>query len=257
MAIEPGWKVTSQSAKNLARWDTIALNGLKDKLSKLPKLDTGKKLTVIDIGANTGCFAEVMLTETPYEFERMLLFEPASLYARWAAFKFSCLLHDPAVEIMEYALSDERGVAKLAIEDKGFDFGRNTMVESRHKDYTSFLDVITVPFDEIYETFQFVNGIDLIKINVEGYEVEVLNGMKKTLKSLRSKPPMLINIANGSKHHDMRNLEILLNNLKDLNYIYDNIGKWPKETFDLVVTQPGAVFEENIKKEEKEDFIET
>ena len=237
MAIEPGWKVTDKSAKNLTRWDSIILNHLRDTVKELPDLDKDKKLTIVDIGANTGTFAELMLTETPYKFERMLLFEPASLYARWAAFKFSCLLRDPAIEIMEYALSDERGVAKLAIDDKGFDFGHNTMVESWHKDYASFLDVITVPFDEIYETFQFVNGIDLIRINVQGYEVKVLNGMKETLKLLDDKPPIVVAITDGTKHHDMPNLEILLNNLKDLGYCFDNTETWQEETFNLTLTQ--------------------
>lgn len=237
MAIEPGWKITAQSAKNLARWDTISLNGLKDTVSKLPELSTNKKLTIIDVGANTGCFTELMLTETPYQFERALLFEPATLYARWAAFKFSCLSKNPAVEVMEYALSDERGIAKLAIDNEGFNFGSNTLEESRYKDLANFMDVVTVPFDEIYQTFQFVSGIDLIKISVEGHEAKVLNGMKGTLNSLNNKPPMIITIEGGIKHHDMEGLQIILNDLKDLDYIFDNFGKWPEETFHLVVTQ--------------------
>ena len=249
MAIEPGWKITDKSAKNLARWDTVVSNDLKDTVKWLPELDKGKKLTIVDVGSNTGTFAELMLTETSYEFERILLFEPASLYIRWAAFKFSCLLNDPAIEIMQYALSDRRGVGTLGVEGKSSDFGRNTMVESWHKDYTSFLDVVTVPFDEIYETFQFVNGIDLIRINVQGHEVEVLNGMRETLKLLNNKPPIIVSITDGSKHHNMPNLETLLNNLKDLGYFFgvrgvggewlyiplDDTEMWPAETFDLTL----------------------
>lgn len=253
MAIEPGWKITDKSAKNLTRWDTVCKNDLRDTVRKLPKLDLGKKLTVIDIGANTGCFSEILLEESPYKFERILLFEPVSLYARWAAFKFSCLLNDPAIEVMEYALSDKRGVAKMGVDNKGFNFGRNSMVEIWSDKFESFIDVVTVPFDEIYKTFQFVNGIDLIKIDVEGHEIEVLNGMKGTLKALKNKPPLIVEIAGGSEHHEIGKLKTLLNNLRDLNYIFDDIGKWPKETFDLIFAQPGAIFEENSKKE---DFIE-
>jgi len=94
MAIEPGWKVTAQSAKNLTRWDTTCTNELRNVKDKLPELNKEKKLTIIDVGANTGTFAELMLNESPYEFERILLFEPVPLYARWAAFKFSCLISD-------------------------------------------------------------------------------------------------------------------------------------------------------------------
>ena len=243
MAIEPGWKVTAQSAKNLTRWDTTCTNELRNVKDKLPELNKEKKLTIIDVGANTGTFAELMLNESPYEFERMLLFEPVPLYARWAAFKFSCLISDPSIEIMEYSLSDERGIGKIAINNKDCNFGWNTMVKDWQKDCSgSILDVPMVPFDEVYPTFQLKNGIDLIKIDVEGYEVKVLNGMKETLTNLEEKPPLVVEIADGSKHHDMKNLQITLNNLKDLGYVFDDVEKWPEGTFDIVMSQPGSVF---------------
>ena len=253
MAIEPGWKVTHKSATNLARWDVVRTNDLKNVKDKLPKLGTDKELTIIDVGANTGAFAELMLNESPYKFKRVLLFEPVPLYARWAAFKFSCLLEDPSVEVMEYALSDEKGIGKIAVNNKNSNFGRNTMVEDWQKDCSdSTINVPIVTFDEIRPAFQ-LDGIDLIKIDVEGYEVNVLNGMRETLKSL--KPTIAVKITNGSKHHDMNNLKIALNNLKDLGYVFDSIDKWPEGSFDLVVTQPGSVFEERPKKG-KEELIE-
>ena len=253
MAIAPGWKVTHKSAANLARWDAVCMNELRNVKDKLPALNTEKKLTIIDVGANTGTFAELMLKESPYKFERILLFEPVPLYARWAAFKFSCLVSDPSIDVMEYSLSDKKGIGKIAINNRDSNFGWNTMVKDWQKDCSdTILDVPMVPFDEIYQTLQFKNGIDLIKIDVEGYEVKVLNGMKETLMSLEEKPPLVVEIADGSKHHDMENLQITLNNLKDLGYIFDDVEKWPKGTFDLVISQPGSVFQGVIEVEEKE-----
>jgi len=236
MAIEPGWKVTHNSAKNLSRWDTVCLNELRNVKDKLPALRTDKKLTVVDVGANTGTFAELLLDETPYEFDRILLFEPVPLYSRWASFKFACLVQNPSVEVFEYALSDKRGVGKIAVNNKDGNFGWNTMVKDWQKDCSdAILSIPMVPFDEIYPDFK-LEGVDLIKIDVEGYEVNVLNGMKETLT--REKPPIVVEIADGSKHHNMNNLKIVLNNLKDLGYVFDAVDKWPEGTFDLVLSQP-------------------
>jgi FkbM family methyltransferase len=268
MAIEPGWKVTHKSALNLSRWDVVCSNALRGVKDKLPKLSTDKKLTIIDIGANTGTFSELMLNESPYKFKRMLLFEPVPLYARWAAFKFSCLLRDPSVEIMEYALSDEKGIGKIAINSKDSNFGWNTMVKDWQKkdDFETMIDVPTISFDEVYPMFQ-LDGIDLIKIDVEGYEAKVLNGMIGTLKSLDDKPPITVEIAGGSKHfewsskttskhHDDMGLQDTLSKFKNIGYHFRDVSEWPDKTFDLVLAQEGAVFEERQSEKKEEDLIE-
>ena len=60
MAIEPGWKVTHKSAANLARWDAVCMNELRNVKDKLPALNTENNLTIIDVGANTGTLSELM-----------------------------------------------------------------------------------------------------------------------------------------------------------------------------------------------------
>ena len=235
MALEQGWEITHKSAKFLSRWDMVCANNLKN--IKIPQLRTDKKLTVIDVGANTGTFAELLLKETPYDFDQLILFEPVPLYSRWASFKFSCLLDDPCVKVFEYALSDKKGIEKIAINNKDGNFGWNTMVEDWQESCSdSVLNIPTLPFDEVYKKLQ-LKDIDLIKIDVEGYEVKVLKGMKETLASLEEKPPIIVEIADGSSHHDLNELKITLNNLKNLGYVFDDIKEWPQKTFDLTLTQ--------------------
>lgn len=229
------WKVGHDMALTLESWDRQCRSNLSNVKDKIPKLNTSEKLTAIDIGGNTGTFVEMLLEDTPYEFDKILLFEPVPLYARWASFKFCNLNENPKVDVIECALSDERKEQKIAVNNYDSNLGWNTMVDKWQKEETS--DIILVQsftFDEIFSHLD-IKKIDLIKIDVEGYEAKVLKGMTKTLEGLDNKPPMIVEIADGSRHHDMENLEAEFSKLENIGYSFDDKKKWPDQTFDLLM----------------------
>jgi hypothetical protein len=67
--------------------------------------------------------------------------------------------------------------------------------------------VVTLPFDLIIDLF---DKVDFIKIDVEGYEKNVLSSMKKIL--LRDKPVLFVEIYQGinSNEDPMGTVEILI-----------------------------------------------
>lgn len=232
------WKFENEDITTLKRWDQQCRHNLANVKNKIPELDTNKKLTVIDIGGNTGTFVEMLIEDTPYSFDRIVMFEPVPLYARWASLKFCRLSEDPKVEVLEFALSDEENTHKIAINkhsERDFNLGWNTMVEKwQEEESSNIIPIQSYVFDDIYDSLN-IEKIDLIKIDVEGYETKVLKGMTKTLERLGNKPPIIIEIANGSRHHDIGALEVELSKLKKIGYAFDDKSNWPSRTFDLLM----------------------
>jgi len=75
------------------------------------------------------------------------------------------------------------------------------------------------------DSFQFKN-VDLIKIDVEGFEMNVLRGAKDTLKSCNF---LMIELNNNSKKYNSSNAEIE-KYLEESNFT-TLIDKWPDKVF--------------------------
>ena len=118
-----------------------------------------KDRVVVDVGANIGATVRI--------FERgareIHAFEPAP-----RALPFLRANSGPKTTVYPFALSDHEGTAKFAERDK--------------LDYSSFADEgIDVPVRTL-DSFDLKP--DLIKIDVEGFEPQVIRGARQTLKDL-------------------------------------------------------------------------
>lgn len=133
--------------------------------------------TAIDVGCNIGFYSYVMSKK----YNNVKSFEPIP--------KVSQFLRDAEisnVEIYNYALSNKDEKSKIYLPKlygsyqhayAGLDTNKN------NNDYIS-LDIETKPLD----SFKFKN-VDLIKIDVEGHEISVLDG---ALKTIRDYSPIII-----------------------------------------------------------------
>ena len=91
---------------------------------------------------------------------------------------------------------------KLFIGDKN---GRNSLKNNRGLGY---VEVKTKVLDKVLKKLN-VNQVDWIKIDVEGAEYEVLQGLGNTLKNNR--PKLIVEVKNENKHR-------VINLMKKLNY---------------------------------------
>lgn len=143
-----------------------------------------RRRTMIDVGANIGIFAR----PSAEIFERVICFEPVS--KNFAALEKN-LAGYQNVELHAVGLSDTDKTVKFELQhDK---CGHSMQVEAWRDD----------PAFERYECslttldrFEFTE-VDWIKIDVEGFEFDVMMGAQQTIK--RNRPWLLIE-RNGQEH---------------------------------------------------------
>ena len=138
----------------------------------LPYLN--KRNVAIDIGAHVGYWSRRLVRD----FNQVYAFEAESEH-------IECLranITEPNITITQVALSNESGTLKFSksIDNSGM---------SRIAD--EGIDVQCEPLDHWN-----INDVDLIKIDVEGHELNVLRGAEQTI--LRSRPVLFMEILNSA-----------------------------------------------------------
>ncbi len=131
---------------------------------------------VLDIGANVGLYSEAVLNIIPHA--NVYAFEPSSLARKKLEDRFH---GNTQVAIIPFALGEQKTNATLWSDAAGSGLASLTKRRLDHFDinfdYSEEVEVITL--DEWAEAAQVIP--DLIKLDVEGHELNVLKGGLKTL----------------------------------------------------------------------------
>jgi FkbM family methyltransferase len=148
-----------------ARWGI----DLFDDLEKLA--DTASFQMVFDVGANVGEMAELFVSHFPQA--TVHAFEPVdSTFAKLTR----AVGKHPRVIPHRMAASDTAGLATIRLFD---DSARNTLVsdltDSLRTDSSGLEDIEMLRLDAVMAELK-VDSIDLLKIDVEGFEANVLRG---------------------------------------------------------------------------------
>ena len=136
--------------------------------------------TVIDVGAWCGTWAKAM---EPYA-KKIIAFEPDSIH-------FECLQRNCTINCVprKQAVGSENKFISLTEDD---------FTQAKRVKEKGHISMVTL--DEMeYE------NIDMIKIDVEGYEMEVLKGAQNTLQKARY---LMIELNNNTKKYDSSNIEV-------------------------------------------------
>ena len=104
------------------------------------------------------------------------------------------------IKIFPIGLSNQNGKATLAT--KSIHTGASTMCNDKnHLPNFEVVDIDTYSFDNFVDIHNLnIKNIDFIKMDVEGYENHVLEGMQKTLEFLKSETYMFIEIFSEPNH---------------------------------------------------------
>lgn len=187
-------------------------NGWEKESTKLwVKLCRDKK-TVFDIGANTGFYS--VLTKALNPTAKVYAFEPLpSVYQK---LKLNNDLNHFDIRCNELALGNVNGEAKVypTSLDHVYSVTVNKNMTSHKKTYE--LNIRTKRLDDFIEENK-VEQIDLIKIDVETFEVQVLEGMGKYLEIM--KPDWLIEIQTDEIADGISRL------IKNIDYVFFNINE--------------------------------
>jgi FkbM family methyltransferase len=144
-------------------------------------VDKNKKFNhILDIGAWVGTWSMAMNKFCG----RVIAFEPDSLH-------YQCLVKN---------VTDDVETHKLAVgsEEKLISLSEDNFTQSKRIVGEGSIPMITIDNMKL-------DDVDLIKIDVEGYEMEVLKGAKKTLENVQY---LMIELNNNTKTYGSRNIEI-------------------------------------------------
>jgi FkbM family methyltransferase len=152
---------------------------LADLLNGLPQTD--RKLCIFDVGANKGQFLSLMLdnlTRTEFSIHS---FEPAK-----STFSLLNQKHgnSPGVILNHMALAAEPGELKLYYDAPGSGLASLTKRQLDHLDIEfEQSETVTVSTVEAYREKNNIKTIDLLKIDVEGHELDVLSGARPAFEA--------------------------------------------------------------------------
>lgn len=209
-------------------------NRLKSRLE--PELDILKALVskndlAIDVGGNRGIYA-YKLWRLGVKVE---VFEPnsdcACVLEAWADGK-------QGVNVHSVALSSQSGASLLhiPIDESGVEHSASASIE--HTDFKNVRDQEVVL--KTLDSFGFEN-VSLIKIDVEGHELGVIEGAKQTIAS--SKPALLVEIE---QRHSSGPIEDTFEKITSFGYegfFGEKDGLKPLKNFDVDQHQPRQAFE--------------
>jgi FkbM family methyltransferase len=155
---------------------------------------------VYDVGANIGFFSLIAgrLGATVHAFEPV----PENVIA----IRENAALNDLLIEVHETAVADYDGRSTVSLPDEASWSHLTDLGE--HPDATRTIDVAVTTLDA------FGGAPDVVKIDVEGYEVEVLKGMTGLLTAAR---PILIIELHGTRN------DIVAKLLTDHRYTLTNL----------------------------------
>lgn len=166
----------------------------------------------IDIGSHIG----ISVSHWAKEFDKVYAFEPAQQH-------FACLIENLKkfnnVEKFNCAVGNFIGSSQGSYRTKknsgSFQLIDNGYVQPKNKDKIRNLENVDVVK---LDSFNF-DQVDLIKIDVEGWEAEVLEGAVKTIKT--HKPVLMIEVLVDNPHKTLKtnySLDKFYKIIKDLNY---------------------------------------
>lgn len=166
---------------------------------------------IFDVGANIGYFSKI-LGETTGFTGTAHLFEPLPHLAclcRRTAGQFPYTAH-----VHEFGLGDTEALLDLWLDVRGGNLGWNTLEAAATQDSMVPAQIRVHRFDE--------SGInvtpDFVKIDVEGAEYRVIEGMLPAIRTWSTRPPFLIEVGWGQKHPEWERDLAALTALKDLGY---------------------------------------
>jgi len=148
---------------------------------------------ILDVGSNTGMFIECALEKFPNSF--FLAFEPVKKYYEYCLSKFKGN-NNIFFENAALSDSDRRDIIFVAEHNIGWNTMVREMVDEDNKRTQELIR--SVCFDSYLDYTGLDVVVDIVKIDTEGYEYKVINGMKRFLRD--QKPAIICEIGWGQKH---------------------------------------------------------
>ena len=211
----------------------LLLNGIREELqTEIWRKMIKPGMVIVEVGTNLGYYALLGASIVGKE-GKVYAIEPVP--RNFEIFKKNIRVnnYEGIIEPHCIAISDKCGVSKMAI-TKHFNFSNmflekenmsDWMLKTLKKDFKKIIKVKTLTLDKFLENKK---DVDLIRMDVEGYEVKIIKGMKNTIQ--KSKKPLKLFIElHPAIFRNLSTMENFLHDLLSLNlkpiYLVNTEGK--------------------------------
>ncbi|MDB5145706.1 MAG: hypothetical protein JWQ66_4419 [Mucilaginibacter sp.] len=164
------------TAESYVEWTILSTGTYENEINKLIRISLKNGENALDIGGNIG-LQSIRMSQCVGETGKVYAFEPLTYLQK----KFSnnlSLNKVNNVTLFPFALADEESEADFTINDKSWNQGAFSL-GNKNEGFEKQRVIIKVA-DNISE-IQALDSLHLIKIDVEGFEYQVLKGLKQTL----------------------------------------------------------------------------
>jgi FkbM family methyltransferase len=205
-----------------------------DKEIRLSKRFIKDGKVFIDVGGNKGLFTECLLKN--YNVEEIHVFEPSKLNVEILNSKFG---KNDKIKINNFGLSNENQSAVLYSNEEGSGLASLSKRKLDHFgiSFETSESINLKRFDQYWLDEISLDYIDLLKIDVEGHELSVLEGLGEKIFNVK-----VIQFEFGGCNIDTRTY------FQDFWYFFKN------KNFDLYRQSPIGLFEVKEYKETLERF---
>jgi FkbM family methyltransferase len=193
--------------------------------------DRGRKITkIIDVGANEGQFA--FMARHCWNTAQIDCFEPDP-----NAFSQLKKNHnrDRYIQFYNYAIGSKAGELILNL---GETSAQNSLLTEYGKVTKGTITVPVNMLDEIYNATE--QDSSLLKIDVQGYELEVLKGANNLLKKTNF---VLLEVSLADLFQGGVEIDTIWQFMKDSGYIYHSIIDQYRDPVSQIILQMDVIFE--------------
>jgi FkbM family methyltransferase len=199
------------TADNFIEWSILSTGKYEDEINKMIRISLTPGNNALDIGGNIG-LQSIRMSQSVGAGGKVYAFEPLTYLQE--KFKKNILLNCASnVTLFPYALSDIEGEADFKINRNEWNQGAFSL--SSMSDGPEVERVIIKIADDMPE-IQNLNSVDLVKIDVEGFEYQALRGLEQTL--IKHKPRIIFEYDSNYWHATGQKIGDCYTFLRSLNY---------------------------------------
>ena len=199
------------SADSYIEWTILTTGTYEDEINQLIRISVKSGGVALDIGANIG-LQSIRMAQAVGTDGRVYAFEPL-VYLQKKFISNIKLNKADNVCLLPFALSNAESEVDFKISTNNWNQG--TFSIGNNSQGSESQRVIIKIADELPE-IQELEKLDLIKIDVEGFEYQVLQGLKKTLTKF--KPRIIFEYDHNYWLSNGQNIEECFSFLTSLNY---------------------------------------
>ncbi|HEY1037276.1 MAG TPA: FkbM family methyltransferase [Candidatus Paceibacterota bacterium] len=176
---------------------TISADYFESELKRWVGMPKGRNVC-IDIGANIGRYT--LLAAREFAYERVVSVEANPITFDVLKKNISLNGLEEKVSLVQVAVSDNSEPVSFEVDKQHLGGGKVVDKASGVPQWDTVVTVPAITVDELCKEQNVAySSVDFVKMDVEGFECEVLAGMQQTLKGMPAGSSMMIEISEKNK----------------------------------------------------------